>query len=1306
MLSENKKRLLIGTPFFLFILSFCFVAFAQDTIRSYRWRMEDLTIKIEKKEIPIKLGEEIVSKRTINSKSFLGINGSIKKEIYASVIHYLDPETNEFKDIDNKIVKSDKDGWEWMNTTNQFKTYFKSDPFSNNGNVRLEYNDSWIQIGSLEEIYNKDSKTLKSNKLDSETLKAQYKKDKTTKLLGILTILDEKKTGKPQTDKSKFVYEKIINKNNASSSENMNILYSVSPTELLEEIIIDKQGAIPKLIKQEISFDNSVPRLNENGGVDFFDEKDNKLSWFIPKPVMYELNNKDNKNFGIFYNLEFDAKNNQKVKLNKIIDQEGEKWLTDPKRNYPIVIDATVTIYPGTQYWAWKNSTAYDSWAAAAAATSTIFSSTDYTNVGTSDNNRVNVALKPPSTKYISMQYSFDLSGVLDFSTSTLPQAVKDSAACYDSTSGKIYIFGGYYDNPDATYSSSTVQYNPTTGTATTTNIGVLPVKLRGHSCASKDNDEMYIFGGYNGTNSQFNQTIYKFNPSSPSTAATTTGHSLPVGLEYAPAVYDSVGGKFYIFGGYYTNPNAVYSSGIVQYNPVTGVATTTGIGALPKALGGASAAYKDSNEIYIFGGYNDTNSIFNANIYSFDPSSPSTAAADTTHDLPSPGGRRDAAAVYDSNASKFYIFGGYYGTTTVSYVSDIVEYSPGSNGTVKDNFPYELRGSAVTFNSSDNKAYIFGGYDNKNSSYSDDILIYDSDGGYDVDAITDITFTNEGYYSTGTSAKLYYYADTGWNADKSIGTSESSTSTSIATTTMASYLDANNRFSFSAVLEATSTATSTIYTDLAKIVVTYTPPNDAPAFTAGPSDNGSVGTIPTNVGAVTTFSATSSDAQSDSWKLLVCSTSTAPTASTTTPTCAGGDGNKYCVSSGWVVADAENTCTRTAVGGDAESNAWYAFACDNNSGNPLCSSSSQGAGDNGSPFMVNHVPGFTNIADTPDPLNPGATVTFYATSSDTDTNTTADTVRLLVCKTSGVSSTACDGGAGDTWCGLTTATSSNPNCTSTVPTLAGSNNYYAYIFDNHDLTSTDNPRSSTFTVNNTTPTVGTISPTAVSLIESATTAASATSTVADSNGYGDITSVIAVFYDSVAQTPVCSSDNNDCYADISCSTSSCNDTQCTATCSTDVWYYANASDWKWQIKAIDAASASSTTISSVVTIADLIAIDVSEANIDYDSLNLGDTSAQATTTVENTGNTNLDVGVYGTAMSCSIGSIAVGQQKFNIGGGETALTGISQPIDLNVPQRTTTPPTDSIYWKLYVPSEGAGGTCSGINTFEAQDGG
>jgi hypothetical protein len=57
----------------------------------------------------------------------------------------------------------------------------------------------------------------------------------------------------------------------------------------------------------------------------------------------------------------------------------------------------------------------------------------------------------------------------------------KDASTAYDPTSNKFYIFGGYYldsTTNDPVYLSEIVQYDPSTGTATTTNIGILPIQL------------------------------------------------------------------------------------------------------------------------------------------------------------------------------------------------------------------------------------------------------------------------------------------------------------------------------------------------------------------------------------------------------------------------------------------------------------------------------------------------------------------------------------------------------------------------------------------------------------------------------------------------------------------------------------------------------------------------------------------------------------------------------------------------------------------------------------------------------------
>jgi len=508
--------------------------------------------------------------------------------------------------------------------------------------------------------------------------------------------------------------------------------------------------------------------------------------------------------------------------------------------------------------------------------------------------------------------------------------------------------------------------------------------------------------------------------------------------------------------------------------------------------------------------------------------------------------------------------------------------------------------------------------------------------------------------------------------------------------------------------------------TDYVKLIVTYGV-NNEPVISLV-SDGGSTGSAPANVDTNVSFTATSTDTDSDDWKLIVCSTSSAPTASSSVPSCAGGDSSLWCVSSNWASSTVSNTCAYTATSTNAESNAWWAWTCDYNIYDPKCAtSSSQGSGDTGSPFYVNHRPTLTSISDDPDPVSPGSIITFAtATTSDADVDTATDTVKLFVCKAADATSSGC--GVGGTWA-TTTLIASNPSVT-TTPIGVGANAYYSYIFDNHGLDASTNGASSTFTISNATPTVSTVlinsGSSTINLIENSTTTTTVTATVSDANGCGDIATTTLKFYRS-EKGDACSADENDCYSSTctqnggSCTVGG-TDTDATYTCLADLWYYADPTDagtyeaynWVAKVTSQDAATASHSA-SSTIEVNSLLAMDVADS-IAYGTLGLGETSNQATSTITNTGNTDIETNVYGADMTCESGSIGVGSQEysttagFNYGSGTDLTTGSSTVI-VDLPQRATSTISDYIYWKLQAPATAVGGLCTGVNTFFARVG-
>ncbi|MBU3964591.1 fibronectin type III domain-containing protein [Patescibacteria group bacterium] len=332
-------------------------------------------------------------------------------------------------------------------------------------------------------------------------------------------------------------------------------------------------------------------------------------------------------------------------------------------------------------------------------------------------------------------EVSYETSATLPPKTAILPTARYDAPAVYDTTSNKFYIIGGYDldGSDDPRFLTEIVQYNSSTDVATTTGMGSLPVQLRGHSAdLNPDNGKIYIFGGYDNTNSQFNSTIYTFNPASPSGDATSTAYSLPSGREYAPAVYAPNVDKFYIFGGFYLDGslNQTYLDEIIEFNPSTGATSTITAGSLP-ALKGSSAVYYPVNGlIYIFGGYDNTAGDYSDKIYSFNPLNPTAGASDTGYMMPSKRAYTTAAYYYsfgDASIKKMYIFGGYRLTGDTSfYLNEVLKFDGTASPAAQANpLAKNLKSASAVFNSSENKIYVFAGFDGDGEAFSDTIYHY-----------------------------------------------------------------------------------------------------------------------------------------------------------------------------------------------------------------------------------------------------------------------------------------------------------------------------------------------------------------------------------------------------------------------------------------------------------------------------------------------------------------------------------------------------------------------------------------------------
>lgn len=533
---------------------------------------------------------------------------------------------------------------------------------------------------------------------------------------------------------------------------------------------------------------------------------------------------------------------------------------------------------------------------------------------------------------------------------------------------------------------------------------------------------------------------------------------------------------------------------------------------------------------------------------------------------------------------------------------------------------------------------------------------------------------------------------------------------------------------------------TKTFLTYADSVTTAITVGNNAPVITDGPRENPtSSSTTPTNVGSNTTWEATATDSFGDDYYLIICSTDSVTPVNNNPPTCGA---TTWCTSTATDSGDPAS-CNRTALAGDSVSNTWYAFVCDGTAAAACSTPGDDGSGDSGTPFDVNHAPSFTAVSNDA-PKNPGQTLTWSTTSSD---STDSDTVKLIVCKTAGITGDACDGGAEDTWCS-SSQVASNPTCGYSIPSVYpdGSYDAYVYVVDGHNFPATGVYQASnvSFSVNNIAPVVSAVTingGSAIDLTESSTKAVTLTATVTDNNSCygGEIDSVLAYAYRSSVAYSGCNTvgeaDNNYCYPEITCTVvgGSCTDItdgSANYTCSANIYYYADPTDtlteypsdtWLDTIKATDDdTDTHALEVSTGVEINSLIGFELGytvTASLNYGSLGIGEKNdpLDKVLTTTPTGNIGLDQEHSGAANmcvdfpTCSGGTpIPVGYQHYALAASTayssgTALTTSPFEIELNIPKPITgSPTTKDTWWGIEVPAGTDQGSYTGSNTITA----
>ena len=290
----------------------------------------------------------------------------------------------------------------------------------------------------------------------------------------------------------------------------------------------------------------------------------------------------------------------------------------------------------------------------------------------------------------------------LDSNSSSMPSI---AYSYFTSKDDNLYMFGG----TNGTQSNKLYIYNVTNNTLTgyTTSISA-----RDSGTASIQDNYLYLFGGYTGSN--LNELIkYDLNTHTHTTISQSgTWPSARRDIQAKPV---TIGNTFYVIGGYISG----HSTEIWRYT----------LDNTPNKMKHSSSVLNGDETVTIFGGSNGStyyNSIYNFNLvsnsWSYSIVVKDNNASDTEHGNSSgiPSSRHGHTSVEYNN--KMYMFGGKDGNTTYY---DTWEYDlTTTTWTKKALAPSSYARYEHTSIIYNGDMYVFGGYDGTN--YFNNILKYD----------------------------------------------------------------------------------------------------------------------------------------------------------------------------------------------------------------------------------------------------------------------------------------------------------------------------------------------------------------------------------------------------------------------------------------------------------------------------------------------------------------------------------------------------------------------------------------------------
>ncbi|NNJ07593.1 DNRLRE domain-containing protein [Streptomyces sp. PKU-MA01144] len=239
---------------------------------------------------------ELTSRRTSSARFWQLSDGRIEAELSAEPTSFRDAASKSWKSIDTSVHGTKAKGFDFANTTNTGRSWFGSDT---GRLMRFEADGGGAVTFGLE---------------------------------GAGGSL------KPEAKGSTVTYRDAV--------DGADLSYEVGPGRVKENIVLAERPDGPMSFTFTLDAEGLIPKARKDGSVAFYGELPHTPALVIPAPYMTDAKKADASVHGRTYSTKVTQKLTHQGKSWKLTVTPDAAWLAAKERQYPVVIDPTITIAP------------------------------------------------------------------------------------------------------------------------------------------------------------------------------------------------------------------------------------------------------------------------------------------------------------------------------------------------------------------------------------------------------------------------------------------------------------------------------------------------------------------------------------------------------------------------------------------------------------------------------------------------------------------------------------------------------------------------------------------------------------------------------------------------------------------------------------------------------------------------------------------------------------------------------------------------------------------------------------------------